>query len=655
MRMWPQMQIENKFIYVPFLLALGAATYFTRVNEPNFIAMCIIGAMSAGATLIRRTPTIIRAIMICVLGFCWAGIYTNIINTPILQHNMRDVQITGTVESIDHNYKGDRLWLKFNPNNLNTADNHYARARLTIMPDTTSPNIGDTVVASGALFKPTSADAPESFDFARWAYFNNLTATGYVTDIDIIASDSKSNIATIRQTLHKNTKSFLVDALVLGYKNAVPESDAEIWFNTGIGHVWSISGFHMTLVGGWIFIVFYLLFRAIPVITRRMPAKIPAMACAQVGLLGYLVLSGCDTATMRAFLMTTLIFIAFAIGRSVISVRNVALVFCILFWFNPHCVMQAGFQLSFAAVFGLVWIYSVVKPRMPKNRLAKVIWATVLTSGVATLFTAPFVAAHFGAIPTYGLLGNLIILPVFSFLIMPAVLIGTITTIFNVHMPVEFAHNVYGYALDVAEYIANLPGANITVPHISNAAIVCFIIGLVCLINMRTKLNLYACGILCILGVTLMITSPKPVFFVTGDHVLAGFVNNDKSLEFNKSRDSNHMFAFDTWKQINGQSTSDKNIRRKHDKGVYKYETKNFNLVYIQKFVPLMNNLEQMCNDDNIDFIVSYFKINAPQCKHKILNNGFVIYPNGRVKYTPTNRRWHHNRHAQNTNHMQAQ
>ena len=146
-------------------------------------------------------------------------------------------------------------------------------------------------------------------------------------------------------------------------------------------------------------------------------------------------------------------------------------------------------------------------------------------------------------------------------------------------------------------------------------------------------------------GIIVVHTEPKPLFYSSYDNELVAFVNDTGYLEFNKSRDSNHYFAFDTWKQINNEDTQTKNKRYKHVKGVYKYKTKNFNLVYIQKFVPLMNNIEQLCNDENIDYIVSYFDIDSKNCANKILGYGIMIYPNGKVKNTVTNRPWNRNLH----------
>lgn len=635
MRDWLDNQYQNLFLYVPFLLAGGAALYFMLAWEPELI-LAYIGLMfSAGAIFIKRVPNVLRAVLIFGFGFCYACMFTDLIDTPKLTHNKHGLGVIGTVQNIDYTDEKSRIYLSVSAGDIGAGDG-TATVRVSIDKDSATPNIGDVINANIGLFKPARAYAPETFDYARWAYFNGLSATGYMDDFQVIESGGTGGTNKLRNFIHRRADSFLVDSLVLGYKNAVPADDNPIWTATGIGHVWSISGFHMTLVGGWIFLIFCLIFRAIPYITRRVPAKIPAMGCAWIGLLGYLFVSGVDIATVRAFIMTTLVFLAFAFGRSAISLRNIALAFCILFMMNPHYVMQAGFQLSFAAVFGLVWVYSDIKPKMPHNKLFKAIWVCVITSIAATIFTAPFVAIHFGAIPIYGLIGNLILLPIFSFAIMPLILIGALC---GGGAPIELAHGLYDFALNIARHISSIPFATVTVPHIPNMAVGCFVIAFMCLIlirPIRVRVNYILFAVFCAIGVGIVYMTPRPMFYATHDNELVAFVRDDGKLEFNKSRASNHYFAFDTWKQINGEETGTPNPRRRHDKGVYRYG----DIVYIQKFVPLMNNISALCADDSVRYIVSYFDIKSKSCAHKILGGGFVIYPGGRVKYIQKNRRW---------------
>lgn len=308
--------------------------------------------------------------------------------------------------------------------------------------------------------------------------------------------------------------------------------------------------------------------------------------------------------------------------------------------------MSAGFQLSFAAVFGLVWFWGGRKyvKRTRIGRLMFIIYAAVMTSVVATIFTAPFVAAHFYLFPTYGLVGNLILLPIFSLLIMPLTLGGTLCAMIGWHAPLTWAQSVYDAAYNVAVKIASLPHADIITPHIPNAAIVMFIIAGCAIMFIRARRTHHAiCGACIVAAITIIATRPSPTFFATYDHELVAFVT-DNNIEFNKGRASNHFFAFDTWKQLTGNRPGTPNIRRRANKGVHIFETKNFTVAYVQKFVPLSREIANLCRDDNVDYIVSYFDIRAPKCDHKILRGGFVIYENGRVRPTTVNRLWHNRR-----------
>lgn len=633
-------QSDNLFLWLPFLLAFGAALYFTRITEPNIIFPWIFVILFGALAMIRRVPLLLRAVFVFAFGFVYAMAFTHTFSTPQISRPLRDVVVVGDVKDLDYTDNRARIFIRVAPGQITER---AATVRVSTSPDGDIPKIGDTVRATVNLYRPSPAYGPASFDYARWSYFNGLTATGYIKDFQILAHNGGGNIAKLRDYLHSRANSFLGDSLVMGYKNAVPRDDRSVWTAVGIGHVWSISGFHVTLVSGWLFAIFFCIFRLVAPITRRMPARIPATICAWVGLLFYLFLSGCDVATMRAFLMASLVFTAIIMGRDAISLRNVCMAMLVIFCINPHYVMQAGFQLSFAAIFGLVWFWGVVRPRTPENKILKFLFTATMTSLVATVFTAPFVIAHFYSFPLYGLIGNLVLLPIFSVAIMPLVIVGTIGAVFGIHFPLHWADQIYNVTLATAQKIVSMPGATVNMPHISNTALTLCILAFMTLVLIKfstRKINYILFCVIALIATGVVIITPRPVFMATYDDELVGFVQDGK-LIFNKSRASNHYFAFDTWKQLRGEKTDTPNIRKKHDHGVYTFDTPKFKLVYIQKFVPLAKNIVQLCRDDSVKYIVSYFNIDAPHCNHKILHGGFVIYKSGRVQYMPINRPWH--------------
>lgn len=647
MRKFLENQRENMFLFVPFIMAAGGALYFGLSSEPTFpyptFTLPILTLIITALMLLIHRPIFVRAVLIFIFGFIYAATFTHMTNTPKLMRTVRNTNITATVMDIDYTPESTRIFLRVATHDIGIKDADSATVRVSFNSELPPPNIGDSINAVVNLFPPSNAYAPETFDYARWAYFNGLSATGFMTEYSVINNAGHHGINAIRDYLHNKSKSFLSDGLILGYKNSVPSDDKRIWTTAGLGHVWSISGFHFALMSGWLFAIFYLLFRMTPRLTNRIPARVSAMCAVWIMLMAYMAISGCAVATMRAFLMISLVIAAMILGRSAISLRNVCLAFCVIFLINPHYIMQAGFQLSFAAVFGLVWFWTDVAPRMPSNKILKVLYAATLTSIVATIFTTPFVIAHFYSLPLYSLIGNLVLLPIFSLAIMPCVAIGTMTSTIGISAPLDLAHVIYNQSLLIANMITELPGASITMMHVPNTALCLTVLGFISIMFIRggrIKTN-YILGItLIIIAIVVTAQHPRPVFFATSDHELVAF-EYDNHLEFNKSRASNHFFAFDTWRELHGDDTGGDNIRRKPDGGVWIYKTENFNLAYIQKFVPLQNNIVRLCRDDNIDYIVSYFDIRAKHCHAKILRGGFVIYPSGRVHHTPAHRRWH--------------
>lgn len=644
-------QFQNLFLWSPFVMAFGAGLYFSLPTEPTLGVPLLVAALIAAVLFFRRTTVVTTALLLFLFGFFYAVGFTRIINTPQITRDLRNIPIEGMVTNIDYTSNKARIFIKVPANQLNNdlSADKTALIRLSVGDENTIPKIGDLIDARVSLFQPSSAYTPNSFDYSRWAYFNGITATGFLNsyNADPVSTNKSANINTLRNYIHDKTKSFLADTLVLGYKNAVPKEDGPVWTATGVGHVWSISGFHMTLVGGWLFALFYLIFRSIAPITKRLPARIPATICAWFGLLFYLFLSGIDVATVRAFLMTTLIFTAFLFGRNSFSMRNICMAFILIFLINPHYVMQPGFQLSFSAIFGLIWFFGHGKYIKLSfvQKIWRVIKAATMTSIIATLFTAPFVASHFYSLPIYGLLGNLILLPIFSLAIMPLVIIGTITALFGFIMPLTLAESLYDGTLFVAHKIADLPFAQLQIPYVPLSALVLIILGFLCLMfikntESKVKMNRVLFSFFFAVSIVLIATNPKPLFYATPDHELVAFVYDGK-LKFNKGRASNHYFAFNSWKQMNFEPIDTPNTRQKCDKGVCLYKTPRWTLAYMQKYVPLSKNIVSMCRDAEIDFIVSYFQIDAAACNHKILHNGFVLYKSGRIIHTPTGRWWH--------------
>lgn len=644
-------QYRNLFLWAPFLVAFGAGLYFSLDNEPNFHFPILITVLLV-AVILKNKNIVIRGLALFMFGFFYSMAFTHITDTKQIQNSFGLVNISGTIKDIDFTSDSTRLFVEMPAIQINSRYSEKEKninVRFSIKDININANIGDTIRGSAMIFRPSPKYAPESFDFARWSYFSKLSGTGFFQDYEIISSNNhRHNLRTI---IHNKSKSLLTDALVLGYKKSIPENERKIWQSIGLSHVWSISGFHMTLIGGWLFALFYFIFRLIAPVTKRIPAKYPSMICAWCLLLVYMGISGISVATFRAFLMTTFIFVAAILGRGVLSLRNASLAFLVIFLINPFYVMTAGFQLSFAAIFGLLWFFKdvVYTKRDLLHRITHILYLSLMTTVIATIFTLPFIIAHFGNIPLYALIGNLIILPIFSFAIMPLVTLGTIIAMFGNKFILGIADKIYTFALHIGEYVSNMPHANIPMPHISNAVLLLSVIGLLCIVfivNSNSKkfimrnINYITGTTFIFLAIVIFVATPRPLFYATPDHKLVGFIVNDK-LQFNKSRSAQHYFAFDTWRNFNNEIKKDKNQRYKCKKGLCVYKTQKWNLAYMQDFMAIASNIEQICLDESFDYIVTSFDIDNPNCHAKILKDGIIIYPSGHIKNFSNHRPWH--------------
>jgi hypothetical protein len=193
-----------------------------------------------------------------------------------------------------------------------------------------------------------------------------------------------------------------------------------------------------------------------------------------------------------------------------------------------------------------------------------------------------------------------------------------------------------------------MPNANIQTPHIYNSTLILCIIGLLCLILIiKTdsknwfirNINYILCFVFIALGILINSLIPRPLFYATSDHQLVAF-NVDNKLQFNKARASKYYFAFDTWYEFNNEQAPTKNKRYKCDHGLCKFSTPKWNLVYIQNFTAIKDNIVDVCYDKSVDYIVSSFELNAPKCYGKILKNGLIIYPNGHMEKVINHRPW---------------
>jgi competence protein ComEC len=241
---------------------------------------------------------------------------------------------------------------------------------------------------------------------------------------------STDGIDQRNRTVLSGNVGAIASALITGKRDAITPRVYDAMFVSGIGHVLSISGDHMAVVVGIVFFILRARLALIPGLADRLPVKKWAAFAALLVTAFYLVLSGAEVATQRSFIMIAIVLIAVMLDRPVLTLRSVTIAALVVLLFAPEAVVHPSFQMSFATTLALVaasrrtvcrWHARERIPRCTRAALCGVdeVIGLVLASLVAGLATMPYAAYHFHRLAPYGVLANLLAMPIVSTWAMP--------------------------------------------------------------------------------------------------------------------------------------------------------------------------------------------------------------------------------------------
>jgi len=272
--------------------------------------------------------------------------------------------------------------------------------------------------------------------------------------------------AKIKNSIEGQNGAFAA-AIITGDRSDI---DPEILVSlraSNLAHLLAISGLHMGMLSGFVFAIFRYGFAMFPYLALRIRPKKLAAGLAIIAGAGYLMLSGASVATQRAFIMTAVVLFAVILDKPAFTLRAVALAAFIVLLIKPYSLLEAGFQMSFAATTALISAYEWLNKRQVwrylsrgKWKYAKPVIALLFTSAVAGAATAPISAFHFNQISQYGLAANLLAVPIMGMIVMPSAVIAFLLTPFGLDgYAFWMMGEGIGAILTVAEYFTNLEGA----------------------------------------------------------------------------------------------------------------------------------------------------------------------------------------------------
>ena len=289
-------------------------------------------------------------------------------------------------------------------------------------------------------------------------------------------------------------------AMTTGHETWISEEQTQVMRDSGLAHIISISGLHMAIVGGFVFFAVRLGVAAWPWMALRVSSKKAAAWAGLIAVSGYLLISGGPPAAERAAVTASVAFIAILLDRRAISMNALAVAALIVLTLRPESIVQPGFQMSFAATAALVALaeawpkrtkpISLPLPLAAIQKMGGWLVAAGAASLVAGLATGPFAMQHFNRTAVYGLLANLGVSPISSFVMMPALALGAALTPFGLGGPfLDLAGWSVDAMLAIGTWTANLPGAVRTIPSAPAVALPLAFLGILVICLWRGRLR----------------------------------------------------------------------------------------------------------------------------------------------------------------------
>jgi competence protein ComEC len=560
--------------WVPVAFGAGIAFYFTADREPvSWVAAATATVLCTAAFLLRRQKAFPAAVLIAALaaGFATATLKTARVAHGVLARPMFSVSLKGFVETREERERTDRFVLRVTQIESSRGQAKLQRVRLSVKKGT-APAVGSFVELKARLQPPLAPLRPGSYDFGRDMYFQGIGASGFVTGgIKTLDPPFSGGVslryaafmqglrdaidARIRTVLSGDSRA-IATALLTGRRDAISAPVNDAMFISGLGHVLSISGYHMAVVAGVVFFSVRALLALIPTLTVTFPIKKWSAAAALLAAAFYLLLSGAEVATQRSFFMTAVVLIAILVDRRAVTFRTLAVAAMIVLAVAPEALVHPSFQMSFAATLGLVALVQVGMPALfatpDSSATARVaLWGgreiamLALASLVAGLATTPYAAFHFHRVTPYGVLANLAAMPVVSAVVMPAGLLGLVA------MPFGFDGvfwRIMEFGIDwmiaVALWVAALPGAIGRIAAFGTGPLIVASAGIILLGLLRTPLRWSGAGAIA-LAVIWALAAPQPDILISGDGHNVGVRGRDGLLHL--MRTAKDTFLVKEW------------------------------------------------------------------------------------------------------------
>jgi competence protein ComEC len=571
-------------LWLPVLFAFGVGFYFALpVEPPLWLGAALMPPVCLLGWIFRlRQAALLSAIAISALiaGFVVAQTHAVLMAAPTISRPIGPTTVIGRVVEVEKQLTGQRVTLdRLSVSGLKGSPPHRVRVKLPRHAPETAP--GERLSLQATLMPPPTPSLPGGYDFARQAWFDRLGAVGYAYTAKRLSPVPSEGIfdrfaiglSALRHELTGRISKAIggdagavAAALMTGERSGISSELNEAYRNSGLYHLLSISGLHMAMVAGLALMVVRRLFALSEFVALRYPIKKWAAAVAVLVTFAYLLISGLMAPSLRSFFMTCFVLLGVLLDRQAISMRLVAWATVAVLLYSPDSLLGPSFQMSFAAVVALIAAYEGPfsrfnaggwgeKEERPWWRKPVVyVIASIATTIVATLATAPYALYHFNRLAPYGLVANLLALPLTGIAVMPLIMVAFLLMPFGLE---NWALQPLGWAVKAVNLIAlevgGWKGAGLLLPEPSFAGLIAVTFGGLWLCLWQGSWRKFGLLVI-IVGMVGVGTSKPPDILIATDFSPLAVRAEDGRLLFAQEKGNN--FARDIWIRRNGGDLS---------------------------------------------------------------------------------------------------
>ncbi len=481
---------ERWFSWISVLFGMGIGLYFGLSAEPSlwwtlgiieiFILIVILYRKSEEKLLFLSIPAIVLA------GFTYIQLdAAYIAKTPRLEGE-EAIYVQGRISNVDYNSKQrQRITLEKMQNFA--GEEIKGSYKITLMPYAAEKTfqVGECVELAAKVMPPYPTTMVGGYQFDRKTFFDKINGTGYSLSRVFVIPCGKSQITgesvieKIRNKIVKRIESVLpqdeagiASALIAGVRNGISQRVTNNYRDSGLAHFLSISGLHMSMLAGFMFLLVRYVVVLMPGLALRYDSKKIAAVFAVVMSFVYLLISGYSVPTQRAFLMTLIFLIGVMISRRSISMRTISWAALCVLMVSPVALITPSFQMSFAAVVALIAFYescrSYVQIKVRDKNIFKIVlvylFGIVVSDFIASIATLPYSIYHFNRVAVYTSLGNLLAGPIIGLWIMPFVLISMLLMPLGLdYVPLKILGYGIHWVNEITAYVSALPHAGVPV------------------------------------------------------------------------------------------------------------------------------------------------------------------------------------------------